>query len=70
MRLLRLIRKLINEAGSAKIYLALAWDSQDLGDSQARAEQLVREGLKQHRNLQHVWRAEEKLLAQQQPGSQ
>lgn len=56
-------------AGTAKIYLALALDSQgqDLADGQVRAEQLVREGLKQHRNLQHVWRAQEKLLHQQQP---
>lgn len=54
-------------AGMAKIYLALAMDSQELGDSQVRAEQLVREGLAQHRNLQHVWRAQEKLLPQQPP---
>lgn len=61
----RALRKSL--AGMAKIYLALALDSQELGDSQVRAEQLVREGLGLHRNLQHVWRAQEKLLPQQQP---
>lgn len=54
-------------AGSANIYLALALDSQERAASQNRAEQLARDGLALHRNLEHVWRAQEKALPQQQP---
>jgi len=54
-------------AGAARVYLALALDAHELGDNQLRAEQLVREGLPMHRNLEHVWRAQERLLPQQQP---
>eukprot|EP00439_Symbiodinium_sp_Y106_P025282 s1329_g3.t1 len=56
-------------AGAARVYLALALDAHELGDNQLRAEQLVREGLPMHRNLEHVWRAQERLLPQQQPGT-
>eukprot|EP00930_Biecheleria_cincta_P033408 TRINITY_DN23139_c0_g2_i1.p1 TRINITY_DN23139_c0_g2~~TRINITY_DN23139_c0_g2_i1.p1 ORF type:complete len:806 (+),score=148.00 TRINITY_DN23139_c0_g2_i1:296-2419(+) len=54
-------------AGSANVYLALALDSQERATSQHRAEQLARDGLALHRNLEFVWRAQEKALQQQQP---
>lgn len=54
-------------AGAANIYLALALDSQERAASQNRAEQLARDGLALHRNLEYVWRAQEKALQQQQP---
>jgi len=54
--------------GSAKVYLALALDAhgnQRDARSDQRVDQLLKEGLVQHRNLQHVWQEIEMGLASQ-----
>jgi len=52
--------------GSAKVYLAMALDL-TAGDheSQKGADQMLKDGLSLHRNLQHVWREVEGTLAAQ-----
>lgn len=58
---------LLSVSGAAKVYLAMALDSM-IGD-RARAAQVLRDGLKEHRNLLCVWREIERGLGTQQPAS-
>merc|ERR1719282_600877 len=51
--------------GAAKVYLALALDSNIELGGQRRADNVIKEGLSLHQNLQHVWREIENGLASQ-----
>eukprot|EP00929_Paragymnodinium_shiwhaense_P112726 TRINITY_DN80995_c0_g1_i1.p1 TRINITY_DN80995_c0_g1~~TRINITY_DN80995_c0_g1_i1.p1 ORF type:complete len:782 (-),score=98.70 TRINITY_DN80995_c0_g1_i1:215-2560(-) len=53
--------------GSAKVYLALASDLHPERSSRGRPEQVLREGLAEHKNLQCVWQEIEHGLGARQP---
>jgi len=51
--------------GTAKVYLALALDSHEGQRGRRRSDQLGREGLHLHNNLEHVWQEVESKFANQ-----